>query len=334
MEIPMRIIQRVCIWFSMRLGDTPGATFNKAKQVFGQRSYSKATVYRLQKEYAAGHLKVGDLPRSGRPRTGRTHGNIEVCKQAVRRDKRIKIHRLSNLLTTSYGTVHRILHQELALKKRVSKFVPHVLTEEQKRKRVAFAVNFLDSYPGGHGLQWIVTTDESWFHVNEPDSREGNRMWLAKGEDRGQVPMRSRSCKKILMIPFFDKTGVVHVEYLLHGTVNRHIFKAILERAWVSVRHRRNHHIWRHRENYKLHMDNASSHTADLVKTTLQTLGWNILKHPPYSLDLAPCDFFLFPYLKRQLRGRNYRNQETLLEAIEQELGYIPTFLWEACFRQ
>ncbi len=208
-----------------------------------------------------------------------------------------------------------------------------MLTDAQKRKRVAFAVNFLDSYPGGHGLKWVITTDESWFHVNEPYSREGNKMWLAKGEDRGQVPMRSRSCKKILMIPFFDEQGVVHVEYLMHGTVNRHVFKAILERAWTSVRTRRN-NIWRHRDRYLLHMDNASSHTADLMKNTLRNLGWNILKHPPYSPDLMPCDFFLFPYLKRRLRGRDYQNQETLLQAIEEELGYIPTFLWQACFRQ
>ncbi len=227
----------------MRQGHTPGITFNQLKAVFEDKTYCKATVYRLQKEYDSGRLKVGDLARSGRPRTARNRGNIEVCRRAVQRDKHIKIHHLSNLLMTSYGTVHHILHQELALKKRVSKYVPHVLTEAQMRKRVAFVVNFLDSYPGGRGLKWVVTSNESWFHVNEPFSREGNKMWLAKGEDRGQVPMRSRSCKKILMIPFFDERGIVHVEYLMHGTVNRFIFKAILERAWASVQTRRR-DIW------------------------------------------------------------------------------------------
>ncbi len=45
----------------------PGVTFNQLKAVFEGKTYCKATVYRLQKEYAAGRLKVGDLPRSGRP---------------------------------------------------------------------------------------------------------------------------------------------------------------------------------------------------------------------------------------------------------------------------
>ena len=28
--------------------------------------------------------------------------------------------------------------------------------------------------------------------------------------------------------------------------------------------------------------------------------------HPPYSLDLAPCDFFLFPRMKGQNKGKRY----------------------------
>jgi hypothetical protein len=31
-----------------------------------------------------------------------------------------------------------------------------------------------------------------------------------------------------------------------------------------------------------------------------------IIPHPPYSPDLAPCDFALFPKLKKKLKGRRY----------------------------
>ena len=31
-----------------------------------------------------------------------------------------------------------------------------------------------------------------------------------------------------------------------------------------------------------------------------------VLGHPPYSPDLAPCDFFLFPTLKKILCGRQF----------------------------
>jgi len=34
------------------------------------------------------------------------------------------------------------------------------------------------------------------------------------------------------------------------------------------------------------------------------------LPHPPYSPDLAPCDFFLFPKLKTHLKGHNFGTVE------------------------
>jgi len=36
--------------------------------------------------------------------------------------------------------------------------------------------------------------------------------------------------------------------------------------------------------------------------------------HPPYSLDLAPYDFFLFPRMKRDLKGRRFQNVEEVKE--------------------
>jgi hypothetical protein len=40
------------------------------------------------------------------------------------------------------------------------------------------------------------------------------------------------------------------------------------------------------------------------LKTTAFVTNYNmvIVPHPPYSLDLAPCDFALFPELKMKMR--------------------------------
>ncbi|KAI6646349.1 Transposase [Oopsacas minuta] len=50
----------------------------------------------------------------------------------------------------------------------------------------------------------------------------------------------------------------------------------------------------------KILIDNASSHTvtAKLTKYFLDEEGLELLPYPPYSPDLAPCDFWLFPKLK------------------------------------
>ena len=56
------------------------------------------------------------------------------------------------------------------------------------------------------------------------------------------------------------------------------------------------------------HHDNAPAHTAKTVTTILGDFRWEILSHPPYSPDLAPCDFFLFPKLKKHLKGTTFQS--------------------------
>ena len=49
-----------------------------------------------------------------------------------------------------------------------------------------------------------------------------------------------------------------------------------------------------------------------------------VLNHPHYSPDLSPCDFFLFPRLKKILSGINYTSRSSLGSTIYQCLQQIP----------
>ena len=60
----------------------------------------------------------------------------------------------------------------------------------------------------------------------------------------------------------------------------------------------------------KLHHDNASAHTAILTREFLHEKSLPTLPHSPYSPDLSPCDFWLFPKLKEQLKGRRFNSDE------------------------
>jgi hypothetical protein len=44
-----------------------------------------------------------------------------------------------------------------------------------------------------------------------------------------------------------------------------------------------------------------------LKTTKFVTNNMVIVPHPPYSLDLAPCDFALFPKLKMKLKGQRLK---------------------------
>ena len=59
----------------------------------------------------------------------------------------------------------------------------------------------------------------------------------------------------------------------------------------------------------------------------------NILNHPPYSPYLSPCDFFLFPRLKKMLSGNRYMSRSSLGSAIYQCLQQIPKEDYLSAFR-
>ncbi|GFV44298.1 histone-lysine N-methyltransferase SETMAR [Trichonephila clavipes] len=52
------------------------------------------------------------------------------------------------------------------------------------------------------------------------------------------------------------------------------------------------------------HQDNARPHTSVVTRQKLWELGWEVLMHPPYSPDLTPSDYHLFPALQNFLSDK------------------------------
>ena len=46
--------------------------------------------------------------------------------------------------------------------------------------------------------------------------------------------------------------------------------------------------------------------------------GYELIMHPTYSPDLVPSDYFLFPNLKKDIRGRHFRSNEEVMAAVEE----------------
>ena len=77
--------------------------------------------------------------------------------------------------------------------------------------------------------------------------------------------------------------------------------------------------------------DNVFSHKCEVVKSFLASEKVKVLNHPPYSPDLSPCDFFLFPRLKKMLSGNKYKSRNSLGIAIY--LQQIPKEDYLSAFR-
>ncbi len=334
MHMPVKLAQKVCVWFSMKCGDQPAETMTMMRLCFQQNCHSKAMVCRWHKSFREGCTKLGDL-FCGCHRTKRTDANVKRCADSLGGNCWQSIHEVGIKANLTYGTVQRILHHDLELSKRAAKMVPHLLLEVHKRNCLEFCHEMLAQYAHDpHCLDWILTTDESWFYLYDPRSRMENMEWLHKDENRGQVVHRQQpSAQKVMLVPFFDSRSLLHWEYFHGMTIRKGVMLALLQRIRTSLRIRRGARVWHNRQEYRLHMDNALAHRSDLVQGYLRQVNWEPLKHPPYSPDLSPCDFFLFPKLKKATRGVWYWNLDELVITIEHELHAIDSEQWQLCFK-
>jgi len=78
-----------------------------------------------------------------------------------------------------------------------------------------------------------------------------------------------------------------------------------------------------------MHHESTQLHTAQLVQQSLAKHHIPKAYLPPYSPEMAQCDFILFALIKRTLRGKLFEDVETNEQLLE-----IPTTEYERCFWQ
>jgi histone-lysine N-methyltransferase SETMAR len=82
--------------------------------------------------------------------------------------------------------------------------------------------------------------------------------------------------------------------------VNSGFYCEVLRRLRENVRRRRP-ELWRELTWLPQH-DNAPSHTSVFTQQFLAKNEMAVIPHPPYTPDLAHCDFFLFPKINLKLK--------------------------------
>ncbi|UYV65926.1 hypothetical protein LAZ67_3005900 [Cordylochernes scorpioides] len=76
-----------------------------------------------------------------------------------------------------------------------------------------------------------------------------------------------------------------------------------------------------------LHVDNSRPHTAHIVLQFLAKYSTIQLPHPPYSPDLAPKDFFLYPKLKMKIKGWKFDNVDMIQAESKETLWSLTKYL-------
>ncbi|UYV72352.1 hypothetical protein LAZ67_9002754 [Cordylochernes scorpioides] len=281
-----KLKQRICIELRVKLQISATETFEMLNKAFPNDAPKRTTVFEWHSRFKAGRISIEDDPRQGRPIFQRTDENVQKITDLIKENPRTTFLELEQDTGISKTTIGRIVIEDLKLKKTPAKFISRFLTNEQKLCRLATCEDMLEmTRTDPEWKDKIITGDETWVYGYDPETKPQSAEW------RGQ-------------------------------TVIKEMYLGILRRLREAIRKKRP-EKWTNGD-WILYHDNACPHTAHLVASFLAKNWTQILPQPPYSPDIAPSDFFLFPKIKAVLKGIHFDTRYYIIEKSLLALKSIP----------
>jgi histone-lysine N-methyltransferase SETMAR len=313
--------QRSVIRFYCLRGKTNAQIEASLKKGYGVQALRTRTIEKWAARFRGGRFSVEDDSRPGRP--------IEIdlktaVLKALDRQPHSSSREISKVLGFPKTTVLRAL-EELGLRFFESRWIPFRLSNDQKADRVRVSQEMIMLLEGLGPIerQYLITGDESWIYWDN-----GIRgMWAMDRDHVDPSVKHMISSRKTMVSVYFSRRGIVSLEFLPQGqTYNSQFFTdtvlASIDNKLAETRPKKR------SKGAHLHVDNARPHTARASVQRIAELGLIRVPHPPYSPDIAPCDFFLFGYMKGKLEGCTFETEDQVISTVTEILGEItiPTF--------
>jgi transposase len=210
--------QRICVKFCVKIGKSVTETFEMLKIAFGEVDICRTQTYEWWKRFKEGRTSVDDDPRSGRPSMSKTDDNVAKVREFIRSNRRLTVREVAEEVGISKTVCHEILTENLGMHRIATKFVPRLLTDDQKQNRVDVSQELLDRANGDdYFLKNIITGDETWVYGYDVETKVQSSQWVSKTPPRPKRARQVRSHVKVILTVFFDSEGVVHYEFLPQG---------------------------------------------------------------------------------------------------------------------
>ena len=158
-----------------------------------------------------------------------------------------------------------------------------------------------------------------------------SKVWVSSEGDRPVIAHRCKISNRMLNAIFFDSKGpVLQIPVLKGNSVTGKFYRESVLIQLVDFYQK-----CRPRtgvRGIKLLHDNAPAHKSATVQEYLKEYGLDVLDRPPYSPDLFPCDFWLFPRLQEMLAGHRFEFRCGIGSAVYQCLQHIIKEDYHAAF--
>lgn len=288
---------RVIIQFLVNSGDNLGQITEKLQKVYRDACPCRSTISKWYHFFKQGGTETATTPSPGRPLNPVNDRLLTAITKAIEANPKISLSLLSADLGESKGYLQHIINTRLQFRKVLAKWVPKLPSEQQRQARIDNAKSILKDYADNqdHFLDNMLTVDETWVYY-EPAQ---NRLLASKLQLPGQKPPEvgriRNSYKKTLATVFWDRNGIVHIDYLATGkSINKEYYTNLLDTVHAKIPLRR-------RSKVIFLQVNCPAHKAKLAMEKIAQFRQTVVAHPPYSPDLAPSDYYLFRNLKNDL---------------------------------
>lgn len=142
---------------------------------------SKSLVHKWHKRFQEGFMSTKDEKRPGRPRTIDIL-TIDAVRREMNVDRRLTVREISDRFNISVSSAHSIMTKELGLERVSARWVPRLLIHDEMEKRVTASRAFIRKWrvAGDAFLKRIITTDETWLHYYDPETKQQSSVWKTK----------------------------------------------------------------------------------------------------------------------------------------------------------
>ena len=178
-------------------------------------------------------------------------------------------------------------------------------------------------------LSRLVTMDKTWLYHFDLETKQQSMEWQHSGSPHPKKFWVQKSTGKFLSSIFWDQDGILFNCLPKGQTINAEYYLSLLVQLMDTLKEK---HRRKVTKRVLFLRDIALAHRALAIRKKLAYLGFHCLDHPPFSPDLAPSDYHLFPGLKKQLKGHIFcLTWRSLLPCRPGWMDNILNFFWVAC---
>jgi histone-lysine N-methyltransferase SETMAR len=122
----------------------------------------------------------------------------------------MKVHEIAETIRISKEPVGYIFHEELDMKRLCAKWVPRLLTADQKRTRMKISEQCLERFNKNKTdfVPRFIITDETWIHHYTPKSKNQSKQWTEAGCSAPKKTRSVPSAGKVMTSVFWDAVGI------------------------------------------------------------------------------------------------------------------------------